>query len=418
MNTVSTVHEIDEVQRSSSSRRPVQRLTQRTRLHRNAPAIALLLVAVAACIAAYPVYSTFYATTNDAQVDGHILPVNSRVNGTVVWVNPGAEDTRAVSAGSVLVRLDPDDYTPSVDRLEGQVQNQQAQLNAAQLDVQVTTPAAQSRLGAAKAAVAESEADLASSTSDAQSKEALQAQARANWELAEVNRKRYEALVSTREISRSEYDQRATEATTAREQMAVAAAELKAAQTRIEAIRQRLAQRKQELLAANVVPQTIATAQSRVGQVAGQLKESDALLRQARLDLGYTTIAAPVNGIVGARQVEPGQRVQTGQLLMTIVPTDNLWVTCFFKETQLRRIRVGQPATIKVDTYGYKLRAHVESIGGATAAKFSQLPPENSTGNFVKVVQRVPVRLHVDEQPGTGQPLLPGMSVEASVQLR
>jgi len=147
------------------------------------------------------------------------------------------------------------------------------------------------------------------------------------------------------------------------------------------------------------------------------LKESLAQLREARLNLGYTTIVAPVSGIVGQRQVEPGQRVQTGQLMLTVVPTNDLWITAYFKETQLRHMRIGQPATFRIDSYGRRLRGHVESIGGATGAKYSLLPPENSTGNFVKVVQRIPVRFHIDEAMGTNEPLLPGMSVEVSVRL-
>lgn len=418
MNPEPSTHE--DIENKDKALKPAQADARKPRIrpHRGAVFIAGTLAAVAVCIAAYPIYSSFYASTNDAQVDGHIFPVSSRINGTVTWVNPQAENTRYVEAGAVLVRLDSNDYTPAVNRLEGQVQAEQSQLTSAQMDLAITKPTAESRLASAKAAVAEAQAELTAGIADAQSQEAHLAQARATYEFAEADRKRYQALVETHEISKSEYDQRATEAANAREQVAMTSAELKASQTKVEALRQRLSEREAELGAADVVPQTIDSAHSKVNQVSGQLQESQAQLQESRLNLSYTTIAAPVGGVIGQRQVEPGQRVQTGQLLFDIVPTNDLWVTAFFKETQMRRIRVGQTAVFKVDPYGNRLRGHVESIGGATGAKYSLLPPENATGNYVKVVQRIPVRLHIDDAPDPREPLLPGMSVEVSVSLR
>lgn len=391
--------------------------SRRPRMHHNAIVVASALLLVAIGIALYPIYTLFYAVTNDAQVDGHILPVNTRINGTVTWVDPNAENTRHVEAGEVLAVLDPNDYTPSVDRLRGEVQSQQSQLSSSQLEYAITRPTAQSHLQTARAAVSEAEADLASSLSAVQASEARLEQTRASWEQLEVDRKRYQALVGTHEISNSEYDQRATAATTAHEQMKSMAADLKAAQTRTEALRQRLEQRKSELLAANVVPQTVGDAEAHVKQMNGHLQESQAQLRQALLDLDYTTIRAPMSGIVGQRQFELGQRVDTGHLMVTVTPLNNLWVTANYKETQLRRMRIGQPAIIKIDSWGEKLHGHVESIGGATGARYSLLPPENATGNYVKVVQRIPVRIHIDDTIHPQRPLLPGMSVEVSVQL-
>ena len=415
MNTKST--STDKNQSLPRQSAPASRSLHRVRLHHNAGKVAVTLAVVVVCIAAYPVYSLFYSITNDAQVDGHIYPVNSRVNGTVKWVNPEVEDTRYVQAGTVLARLDPDDYTPAVDKLQGDVQDKQAQLSSSKLELEITKPTAQSRLQGAKAAVAEVTAELASSQADEQSAQAQLSQARASYLLAEANRKRYEALVKTHEISNSEYDERATSATTAREQVAIATASLKAAQTKIDALRQKLLERKSELNAASVVPQTIDAAASHIQQVNGQLQESLAQLREAQLNLGYTTIVAPVSGMIGQRQMEAGQRVQTGQLMVSVVPTNDLWITAYFRETQMRRMKVGEKATFKVDTYGQKLHGHIESIGGATGSKYSLLPPENSTGNFVKVVQRIPVRLHIDDSIDPRKPILPGMSVEVSVRL-
>ncbi len=413
--------QIDSITKNQGKLPVVARTTgrrPRIRPHRSAVFIAGTLAAVGTCIAVYPVYSSFYASTNDAQIDGHIFPVTSRVNGTVTWLNPQAENTRFVESGTVLARLDINDYTPAVNRLQGQVQAEQSQLTSAQIDLAITKPTAESRLAGAKAAVAEAQAELAAGIASSQSQEAHLAQTRAAYQFAEADRKRYQTLVETHEISKSEYDQRATEAAKEREQVAMTSAELKASQTRIEALKQRLSEREAELNAANVVPQTIDAAHAKVNQMNGALQESKAQLEESQLNLSYTTITAPVSGVIGQRQVESGQRVQTGQLLFDVVPTNDLWVTAYFKETQMRRMRVGQLASLKIDSYHQRLRAHVESIGGATGAKYSLLPPENSTGNFVKVVQRIPVRLHLDDTIDPKIPLLPGMSVEVSVNLR
>lgn len=413
--TASTLHTDSDLK--VVSEHGTRNRTGRARLHRNAIAVALLFLLSTVAIALYPVYAYFYATTNDAQVDGHILPVNARVGGTVTWVNPNVENTRNVSANEVIALLDTNDYAPSVEKLNGEVQAEQSQLSAAQLEYAMAAPTANSRLEAARAAVSESEAQLASSLSDIRSKEARLAQVRASWEQLEADRKRYQPLVSTHEISNSEYDQRATAATTAHEQVEIAAAELKAAQTTTDALRQRLAQRKADVAAANVVPQAIGDAQARVQQMSGHLHESEAALREAQLNLGYTSVRSPINGVVGQRQFEVGQRVETGHLMLTVTPLNDLWITANYKETQLRRMHIGQPVNIKIDAYGIKLKGHVESIGGATGARYSLLPPENATGNYVKVVQRVPVRIHIDTSANPQRPLLPGMSVEVSVRL-
>lgn len=390
---------------------------RRPRMHHNARTIVLLLFAVVLGVALYPLYSLFYATTNDAQVDGHILPVNSRIDGTVTWVNPEVENTHHVKAGELLAILDPNDYAPAVEQLQGSVAAQQAQLNSAHFDYAMTRPAAQSRLEAARAAVAEAQSDLVSNSAEIQSREAHLAETRATYQHLEADRKRYQALVETHEISTSEYDQRATAAKTAAEQVAQATAQLKTAQANHEALGNRLAQRKADVQAANVVPETIGTAQARIKQMDGDLKRSAAQLHEAQLNLGYTRIVAPADGVVGQRQIELGQRVKTGQLLLTVVPLNDLWITADFKETQLRRMHVGQPVHIKVDTYVGKLDGHIESIGGATGARYSLIPPENATGNYVKVVQRIPIRIHIDTAIDPGRPLLPGMSSEVSVRL-
>lgn len=356
--------------------------------------------------------------TNDAQIDGHVHPINTRIAGTITWVNPDVEDTHYVKAGTVLARLDPNDYQPAVDRLEGDVQAAEAQQRAAALNVPVTSAAAKSRLSSAEAAVAEAESDLNAATFQKAAAEAAVVQAMANYQRAEADRKRYEALLGNREISRSEYDQRATESETTEATLAAARANTDSTQEKIESARQRLKERQSELRSAMTAPETIASAQANALRAVGETKKSRAALRDARLNLGYTELVAPVSGIVGRKSMEAGQRVAAGQLMLTIVPPNDVWAIANFRETQLQHMHIGQVAKIHVDSFDRDLEAKVESVGGATGSRYSALPPENATGNYVKVVQRIPVRLRI-KNPGYGDlALLPGMSVEVSVSVR
>lgn len=356
-------------------------------------------------------------STNDAQIDGHIHPLNARVSGTITWVNPTVDDTHFVKAGTVLARLDPNDYAPTVDRLQGDIESTQAELKSAKLNVEISEATSVSRLSVAKAAVYESEAEK--DTAEAQSIAAAAAvtQYGAVYRRAEDDRIRYQALVESHEISRSEYDQRATEAATAQAQLRAADANLLAAQQHIASAAQRIIERRSDVQAAQTVPQQIATAQANVQRVSGELRKTHASLRDAVLNLGYTEIVAPVDGVIGRKQIEVGQRVTVGQLILTLSPPDEIWAIANFKETQLKRMKVGQAATIHVDSSGQDISGVVESLGGATGAKYALLPPENATGNYVKVVQRVPVRLRLTAvaQPAV---LIPGMSIEVTVDTR
>jgi len=355
-------------------------------------------------------------STDDAQIDGHIHPVNARVSGTIVWVNPKVDDTRFVEAGTVLARLDNNDYTPSVDRLKGNVEAGEAQLESAKLALPITRAAALSRFSSAQAAILEAQSDLASAKAGEQAAEALVVQTEASFLRAESDRTRYEQLVSAHEISRSEYDQRRTDSKVFGAQFAAAKSSLAAASQKIQAAEQHIAEREGDLQAAATAPEVIATSQSSVNRVAGELKRDEASLHDAELNLSYTEILAPVSGIVGRKQIEAGQRIAAGQLLLNLVPTNDLWVIANFKETQLRHMAIGSPAKIHVDSYGSVLDGTVESIGGATGSKYSLIAPENATGNYVKVLQRIPVRIHITTPLDSLHPMLPGMSVEVSVQ--
>ena len=355
-------------------------------------------------------------STDDAQVDGHVHPINARVGGSVVWVNPDIDDTRFVKAGTVLAHLDTNDYQPAVDRLEGDVQAQQAQLQTAQLAVPITQTTSSTRLASARDAEIEAEAELASAKAGVRAASAQVQQAEASSRRAETDRVRYEQLVNSHEISRSEYDTRMTEANITAAQLIAAQANTQAAEQKVEAAEQHIAERKQDIAAAATAPQLVATARSSVERVSGELKKSRAALQDAQLNLGYTDIVAPVSGIIGRRSIETGQRIAPGQLLLNIVPIDDLWVTANYKETQLRRVQLGARVSIHIDTYGTDIGGSVESIGGATGSKYALIAPDNATGNYVKVVQRIPIRIRLDTTRADGRPLLPGMSVETTVR--
>lgn len=377
-------------------------------------ATAVLLILVFAGLGVW-LFEPGYESTNDAQIEGHIHPINARVAGTVVWVNPIVDDTHFVRAGTILARLDRNDYEPTVNRLEGDVQSSEAQLESARLNVHISEATYPSRLASARAAVDEavSERQTAQAQSDA-ARESL-AEASALYKRAEDDRRRYEALMTTHEISRSEYDQRATEAATAEAQMRAAAANLTASQERIASATKRIAEREEDVRSAMTAPQQIAAARSNVQRADGDLKRNQASLKDANLNLGYTEVNAPVDGIIGRKQLEVGERVTVGQLLLTLSPRKDLWAIANFKETQLQKMRLGQPATIHVDASGKDYQGTIESLGGSTGARSALIPPDNATGNYVKVVQRVPVRIRI-QTADDGFPLLPGMSVEAKIK--
>jgi membrane fusion protein (multidrug efflux system) len=228
----------------------------------------------------------------------------------------------------------------------------------------------------------------------------------------------FEHLLKKHEISQSEYDRAATEASTDREAVAAGRAEIAAAEKRVTQAQSRLSERKADLLAAWSAPQQIASSRAKAAAAVSDADRARALLATARLNLGYTRIIAPVSGIVGRKNLEEGQRVQPGQQLLTIIPLDDIWITANFKETQLRKMKPGQPVTVSADASGRDYRGRIDALGGATGSMFSLLPPENATGNYVKVVQRVPVRIVLEAGENADHRLRPGMSVEAKLRMR
>jgi membrane fusion protein (multidrug efflux system) len=397
--------------------------SRRTRLLAALRAYSRVVVIVAAGVllaagGAFWRYLTSYESTDDAQVEGHLHAVSARISGTIIRVNPEVEDSHYVQAGTVLAEIDPADFQAERDRAQADYQRLRASSLAAEKDITVISSSSTGRLQLADAAVTEGEASIESENASMQAAQARLAQAEANFSRAEGDRRRFERLLEKHEISQSEYDRAATEASTDREAVSAGRAEIAAAEKRVAQAQSRLAERKADLLAAGSAPQQIASSQAKAAAAVSDADRAKALLATAQLNLGYTQIIAPVSGIVGRKNLEEGQRVQPGQQLLTIIPLDDIWITANFKETQLRKMKPGQPVTISSDASGANYHGHVDALGGATGSVFSLLPPENATGNYVKVVQRVPVRIVLEAGENADHRLRPGMSVEARVGLR
>jgi membrane fusion protein (multidrug efflux system) len=412
--------ELHSVAREERTPPPV--LTPRQRITaavKQRPAIfALALVAVLAVVVGSWFYFGSYEETDDAQVDGHLNPISTRISGTVINVNPAVEDNHFVAAGTVLAEIDPADYQAELDRAQAEYQRLEASASAAKQDITVTSSGSTGRLNLSQAAVREAHDSIAAEKATLDAAQARVAQAEAGYSRAEADRQRYERLLAKHEISQSEYDRIATEASTDREAVNAARAELAAAQTRVTQAESRLAERKADLLAATSAPEQVKSSMARAAAATSEADRARAQRTAAELNLSYSKIIAPVSGIVGRKAVEVGQRVQPGQQLLDIVPVDDVWVTANFKETQLKKMRPGQPVTIHLDSYDRDYRGQLDAIGGATGSRFSLLPPENATGNYVKVVQRIPVRILLSPGENLDHLLRPGMSVEARVKLR
>jgi membrane fusion protein (multidrug efflux system) len=392
------------------------------RRHPAAKPIVFLVAIVAVVLVSWFWWeSRHWEDTDDAEVDGYIYPISARVSGHVIKVN--YNDGDLVKRGDVLVVVDPTDYQVALEHARADYADLQAQAEAARYGVPVSSVGsfAQIRSASADMAAAQAGVTAAQKQADAAQADVVQAQADAY----KLNRdvERYRQLLGKREISQQQFDAAIAAAEAANATVQSRQAAVLAAQAQIKNAQSRIEQAQAEIRNAQVTPKTVAAIQAKAQSADAQALRSKAALDQAQLNLSYTTIVAPVDGIVGKRSVQVGSNVAVGQDLMAVVPLNDVWVTANFKETQLTHMRPGQYAKIKVDTYGGKTwDARVTDLGGATGAKFSLLPPENATGNYVKVVQRIPVRIDFD---GHGNPdfnkdgkLRPGMSVEPDVKVR
>jgi membrane fusion protein (multidrug efflux system) len=395
--------------------------------------LILFAVLILALIAAIPIYGYFSSreSTDDAQIDGHVVPISSRINGTVLSVL--VDDNQVVTAGQELTRLDPTDYKVQFDQSQADVSVSVAQVDAAKVSVPLTQINTASQIRTTDAQVVEARAGVTSAQRQVDVATARLASARAQLSQAEANNNkaqkdlvRYKELVQKDEISQSQYDSYVAAAQTYSAQVETAQAGIVEAQHNIDVAQAQLGQARARLNSANVSfrlsqsvrPRQEATTKAQYESAEAQLKQKQAALEHARLQLDYTILRAPVSGLVSKKNAEPGMRVSPGQQIMALIPLDDIWITANFKETQLNRMRVGQEVQVKVDAYdGRKYRAHIDSIAAASGARFSLLPPENATGNFVKVVQRVPVKIVFEPGQNQDHLLRPGMSVEPTVLL-
>ena len=380
--------------------------------------ILVLAAAIAATVVAqWWLHSQNYESTDDAQIEGHLDLVSARISGTVIGINPGVENNQFVEAGTLLMELDPRDYAAELEHAKANLATRAAEAHSAQVTVPIVDASAFGQLHSAEAAkvqaaasVESEQANLAAAQHKFQQDEALRAR-------AERDRVRYQALVEKHEISRSDYDARETEAIAAAQAVETDRAAIVSREQKIAEVRSLVIQREAQIDAARSAPQQVTEARAKSESASGHLEQARADVHTAQLNLSYTKIYAPVSGVVGRKTVEIGHRVQPGQSLLVIVPVDDIWITANFKETQLKRMRTGQAVTIRVDTFGRDYKGKVESLPGAAGPLFSLFPPENATGNYVKVVQRFPVRIRFDKDQDAGHLLRPGMSVEPTVDV-
>ena len=361
-------------------------------------------------------YFNSYESTDDAQIDGHLNPVSARVGGHVERLL--VTDNQYVQAGQALVQIDPRDYQVIVARAKADYDDAVATAKAAGVNVPITSTSASSQLVSAAADLAASKAALAAAQQQYDATNAQLSQADANNVKAQNDLARYKQLVSKQEISQQQYDQAYAAAQAGSAAVDAARATAAAAQQQIRAAQSRVIQAEANLRSARTAPKQVAAVRSKAESAEALVESKKAALDQAQLNLQYTTIISPVSGVVTSRTVEVGQNVQPGQELMRIINLDDIWVTANFKETQLRNMRVGQQVTIRVDTTGQDYKGHVQSLAAASGSITSLLPPENATGNFVKVVQRIPVKITFDAGETKQHVLRPGMSVEPKVWIR
>lgn len=382
--------------------------------HRNLIVLAISVVVIVGGLLLWR-YLSSYESTDDAQVDVHLYPVSARISGYVIRVN--VDDNQWVNKGDTLVEIDPTDYQVALAQAQANLANAEATAQSLNITVPITSVNTTSQLQFtasgvedARAAVTAAEKQLAAAHQQVQA-------AQANDAKAQDDLRRYKLLVDKREVSPQIYDQALATAKSSTANVAAAQASESAAEQFVQQAQSRLAQATANHEYAQTGPQQVSSTKARVQAAIADVQQRRALLQQAQLNLQYTKIIAPVRGQVN-KTVVVGLNVEPGQQLLTIVPLDEVWVTANFKETQLKHMQVGQKADIHVDSSGLTLRGHVDSIAGATGPLFSLLPPENATGNYVKIVQRIPVKIVLEPGENRDRRLRPGMNVVPDVYLR
>jgi len=361
-----------------------------------------------------------YEDTDDAQVNGHVMPLSARVNGHISHVL--VVEGQLVHEGDVLVTIDQQDYDIAAKQAQANLADAMATSASSHWNVPIASATAWSSLDSAKAAVRNAEAGVSGAEQNLEASKAALLQAQANAEKTDADLRRYEQLVAKEDVSRQQYDQAAAAAKANRAAVVSATAGVQAGEHTLQQAQGKLLQAKADLRNAETAPLQVSLTRAKAEATDAQVLQRRAQFAQAELNLSYTVIRSPVTGIVGKKSVEVGQNVSIGQELVDVVPLDDIWVTANFKETQLAHMRSGQQVEIKVDAYGRTWKGHVTNLGGGTGSIFSLLPTENATGNYVKVVQRVPVRIDFDRSPtqdfNADGLLKPGLSVEPDVRVK
>jgi len=374
------------------------------------------------------VHSLNRVSTDDAQVDGHIIPISPKIYGKVIEVL--VDDNQQVKQGQALVRIDPRDYQVKLDQAQAALLVAASQAAGATAGVPLSRDTTGSGVSAAEAQLGAAQADYnqanveyqRASTADIAVARSNVESAQATADRAQADLDRMKALVDKEEISRLEYDSYVSAARVAASQLQAVkdklAAVTKDAETKNAAVlaaQARIAQAQAGIQQAKAGQKQVAVRVADATSATASIEQARANLEAAKLNLSYTNVVAPADGVVTKKSAEVGQVVQQGQGLMTLVPLQDVWVTANFKETQLANVRTGQRAEVKADLSGKVYPGRVDSLAAATGTRMSLLPPENATGNYVKVVQRIPVKIVLDPIPGGNQVLRPGMNIEATI---
>jgi membrane fusion protein (multidrug efflux system) len=387
---------------------------KRSHSRRNILVVLIVIVVIAGGLLLWR-YLGSYESTDDAQVDAHLYPVSARVSGYVVKVN--VDDNQYVQKGAVLVEIDPKDYEVAVEQAKANLASTEATAQSMNIDVPITTVNTSSQLKFAASGVEDAGAGIANSEKQLAAAQAQLDAAEANNVKAQDDLRRYKALVDKQEVAEQVYDQALATAKASTATVAAARDNVAAGEQAVRQARSRLGQSEASQQSAETGPQQVSSTRARARAAIADVQQKRAALEQAELNLQYTRIVAPVSGEVN-KTVVVGLNVQPGQQLLTVVPLDEVWITANFKETQLRQMKVGQKSEIHVDSTGKTFRGRVDSVAGATGPLFSLLPPENATGNYVKIVQRVPVKIVLDPGENQDHQLRPGMNVVPDVYIR
>jgi membrane fusion protein (multidrug efflux system) len=419
---------------------------------------AVLLVLALAWGIWFYFYARAHESTDDAFIEGHVIPISPKVAGQVLHVF--IDDNQEVVKGQLLVQIDPRDFEVKLAQDQAALAAARSQQQSAQIQVDLTrvtstagvsqassgvqlgqsgVATAQAQAAAAQSQIGQAQASVQAARAERERARADVNASRAKAEKAHADLKRFQELFKENVVSQQQLDQVATDARTANATLAadeerVRSAEaqikqaeateqaagdaLRQARSQVNEARARAGQATGKLEEVNVTPQRVANSQSQLETAKAEAQRLEAVIEQDKLNLGYSRIIAPEAGRITRKNVEPGAYLQVGQQLLALVPSE-VWVVANYKETQLTHMRPGQPVGIKVDAYpGVVFHGHVDSIQSGTGARFSLLPPENATGNYIKVVQRVPVKIVFDQPPDPAHRLVPGMSVVPTVKIR